>query len=366
MSNPAVARRDEILPAHPIEDEPFGSTSSHPMPSAAWARRVWLPVPWVATGLGCASIAVLAAARPAAPGAVADAPLIGLLSAVARVTGYVGLMLFVGTLAVWLLVWPSGRSDRRLIGLAGSGLLLVALSGLVGMSGILAGSATGSVDTSELASFTSVTDLLLQRPAAPLLARFAISAVGVVWLGNHVRSRVSGRGGVGHGTAAALTVLALILTVIAARPDPLSLTATTLTELHVLAAAGWVGGLAVLAVGVVPRRDPSALHATLGSFSWLSMASVLILAVTGTVHAFMHAGGLGPLIASAYGAALLAKLLAVAGMLLAATGSHHYVSRLRSRPCPVQVIALCIGAELALGVAALALTSTLVAAATRT
>ena len=50
-------------------------------------------------------------------------------------------------------------------------------------------------------------------------------------------------------------------------------------------------------------------------------------------------------------------------MLGAATGSHAYVRRLRATPAPVQVVALFIGAELALGVAAMALTAALLAVA---
>jgi putative copper export protein len=53
------------------------------------------------------------------------------------------------------------------------------------------------------------------------------------------------------------------------------------------------------------------------------------------------------LIRSDYGTALFAKLLSVAGMLAAATGSHTYVRRLRSRNAPVQIIGMFIGAELA-------------------
>ncbi|TDO30434.1 copper resistance protein D [Kribbella sp. VKM Ac-2527] len=97
-----------------------------------------------------------------------------------------------------------------------------------------------------------------------------------------------------------------------------------------------------------------------GSFSWLSMACVGTLAVTGTAHALIHAGGLAPLLTSAYGAALLAKLTAVAGMLGAAAGSHVYVRRLRSLTPPTQVIGLFVGAEFAFGAVALVLTAGLV------
>jgi putative copper export protein len=206
-----------------------------------------------------------------------------------------------------------------------------------------------------LVSTVPMTDLgaLLDRPAAPLLARLLLAAAAVPSLAGYAAGRSTG-----HGPDA-LLMLALALTVATARPDPLPASTVVLTELHVLAAACWVGGLAALAVAVVPRRDPGVLHAALGGFSWLSMCCVATLAVTGSLHALLEAGGVGPLIGSGYGTALLAKLLAVAGMLAAASGSHTYVRRLRSQAAPVQVIGMFIGAELALGAATLVLTATL-------
>lgn len=284
-----------------------------------------------------AGLAVLAATRPGTDG---PNP-ISVLTDVTRVVGYTGVTLFIGTLAFWLLIWPSGRHDRGLILVAWLGLALTAVSALAGLVSALPVADVGA---------------LLDRPTAPLLARLMLGAAAVPWLARYVTDRAT------SNLPGVLLVLALALTVVTARPGRLPVTTVALTELHVLAAAGWVGGLAALAVAVVPRRDPSVLHATLGRFSWLSMACVATLAATGTVHALLHAGGVQPLIGSDYGAALLAKLLAIAGMLTAATGSHTYVRRLPSRGAPVQVIGLFIGAELALGAATIVLTATLASA----
>jgi len=299
---------------------------------AGWARPVELGPVGVT-----ASLAVLAATRPGSDG---PHPISALTDAT-RVVGYTGITLFIGTLAFWLLVWPSGRHDRGLIRVAWLGLALTAVSGLAGLLSALAVADIGAT---------------LDRPATPLLARVLLSAAAVPWLARYITDRATSNG------PGVLVMLALALTVVTARPGPLSVPTIALTELHVLAAAGWVGGLAALAVAVVPRRNPTVLHATLGGFSWISMACVATLAATGTLHALLHAGGVRPLIESDYGTALLAKLLAVAGMLTAATGSHTYVHRLRSRSAPVQVIGLFIGAELALGAATIVLTATLASA----
>ncbi|MFI6676801.1 CopD family protein [Kribbella sp. NPDC050470] len=302
----------------------------------------------LATCVGCASLAALAVLRP---GVLPSAP-VPVLTDTARVTGYAGVALFVGTLGFWLLVWPSGRSDRNLIRLAWLGLGLVALSGLVGVATTMVGAGFGAE------AVPPASTLLFARPAIAMLARLVICAVALMWL----RDLARGRGA--SGAVGVMLVLSLAMTVVAARPGHLEVPAIALTELHVLASAGWVGGLAALAVAVVPRPDPIVLHGILGSFSWLAIACVTTLALTGTAHALLHAGGFQPLITSAYGAALFAKLLAIAGMLGAATGSQAYVRRLQSRPAPVQLIALFIGAELALGAATLVLTAALARAAT--
>ncbi|MFI7063565.1 CopD family protein [Kribbella sp. NPDC050124] len=283
-----------------------------------------------------AGLAVLAATRPGSHGGQPAAVLIDL----SRTVGYAGVTLFIGTVVFWLLIWPSGHRERGLILLAWLGLILTTLSAGAGLVSTLV------VDV----------DALLDRPAASLLARLLLVAAAVPWLARYVTDRAATH------SSGVLLVLALALTVVTARPGALPLPTIALTELHVLAAACWVGGLAALAVAVVPRRDPSVLHATLGGFSWLSMSCVATLAITGILHALLRAGGLQPLIESEYGAALLAKLLAVGGMLTAATGSHTYVRRLGSQAAPVQVIGLFIGAELALGAAAIVLTAALASA----
>ena len=254
---------------------------------------------WGGLSIGCAAIAGFAAAFPGrdtVPKAIGQPigidpgwSLPGLVVDTGRVTGYLGVTLLIGTLAFWLLVWPSGRADRGLIGMVWVGLLFTAVSAPVGVAGSLAIAAAADVHN-DLST-------VLERPIAPLLARMAICAGLTAWLACHVPRRGTGAGDraggaeLAGGAAGAVMVLSLVLTSVAARPGRLPIPAVVLTELHVLAAAGWVGGLAALAVAMVPRRDPAVLNATLGSFSWLSMACVTTLAVTGTIHAWYTPAG---------------------------------------------------------------------------
>src|SRR6266540_976158 len=193
---------------------------------AGWARPVELGPVGVT-----ASLAVLAATRPGSDG---PHPISALTDAT-RVVGYTGITLFIGTLAFWLLVWPSGRHDRGLIGVAWLGLTLTAISGLAGLASALAAADVGAD-----------VGAMLDRPATPLLARVLLSAAAIPWLVRYTGGRAT------SNAPGVVMMLALALTVVTARPGPLPVPTVALTELHVLAAAGWVGGLAALAVAVVP------------------------------------------------------------------------------------------------------------------
>ena len=86
--------------------------------------------------------------------------------------------------------------------------------------------------------------------------------------------------------------------------------------LHVLAAGSWIGGLLfVLAAEFAERRrtggDGSLLADVVPLFSPVALVSAGVLAVTGTLAAFVHVESPGALIASTYGRLLLAKVALV-------------------------------------------------------
>ncbi len=86
--------------------------------------------------------------------------------------------------------------------------------------------------------------------------------------------------------------------------------------LHVLAASVWVGGLACLLFALpaatrqlqAPQRS-RLLLATLVRFSPLALASVVVIAMTGTVQAYIDVRSLHALFHSTYGALIIAKIV---------------------------------------------------------
>jgi len=105
--------------------------------------------------------------------------------------------------------------------------------------------------------------------------------------------------------------------------------------LHLLAAALWVGGMFYITTTYlqVLRRRPipeqaRSLTTVLPYFSPLAIAGVLIMAVTGPFNATFHLTSWGQFLTTAYGRALLVKILLVGGLLL--TSAYH-VGLLRPR-----------------------------------
>jgi putative copper export protein/mono/diheme cytochrome c family protein/peroxiredoxin len=100
----------------------------------------------------------------------------------------------------------------------------------------------------------------------------------------------------------------------AAAVEPDTLRAIATSAVHLLATGLWVGGLPVLAALLHgASRDAAgaarayAARAT-GRFSNVALASVIMLAVTGTMNALWHVGSFAALVGTAYGQLLLFKL----------------------------------------------------------
>ena len=144
--------------------------------------------------------------------------------------------------------------------------------------------------------------------------------------------------------------------------------------LHVVAAGAWIGGLAVLLIalpGATRRLAPAdrsrALAATLRRFSTLALVAVAALLTGGIVQSLLELSAVRDLVETAYGRAILVKSALVAVLL--GCGALN-----RRRTIPAVSAAAAAGAapgpsgialrrilraELALGVAALAVTGAL-------
>src|SRR3989442_13048925 len=77
---------------------------------------------------------------------------------------------------------------------------------------------------------------------------------------------------------------------------------------HLIGAAVWLGGLAMLSFVVLPRRDAAELEHVVPRYSTVAFASVLVIVSGGAVLTWQLVGGLHALVATHYGHVLLIKV----------------------------------------------------------
>jgi putative copper export protein len=103
--------------------------------------------------------------------------------------------------------------------------------------------------------------------------------------------------------------------------------ASAVNVVHLTAVAVWLGGLAMLAVVVLPRRRGDELSLLVPRFSRLAFACVVTAAVAGTVLLVLISPRWTALPTSGYGRLLLVKLALVAVLLVAASRARDFVRR---------------------------------------
>jgi copper transport protein len=329
-SPPDTATRPEAAPAEP------------PAPPAA-AREGWLwQAPLVLLG---AAVVATGAAVARGTGGVGASPVV---VAGARGVSYAGLVLLAGTLAFAALAWPEGLRARRLASTVWVGWLIV-LVATVAQLLLRDGSGAPLPDGGRVETALSI--------------RIGVLLAGVIWVSAALRGRAAPK------IVGLALALVLAGTWVYAGPAAPGWITVVVTLAHIAAACVWAGGLAVLAVVLLPRGSPAALDRPLARFSRMATVCVAVLAVSGVVHGWSRAGSLGDLFATGYGQAFWLKVGAVTAMLVVANGNRLYVLRhveTRPRaddaPPPLHLFGLFLGAEIAFGVVVMLLTGILVGA----
>ncbi len=261
--------------------------------------------------------------RPSAPANVESAgtasSLLGLaLQTFARALHFVGYALSFGVIVFRLLVWqpvrgaPDPTGERRLSRLIAIGVLLLLVAepvALLAQTASLRAGAGGPLDPEVIggALDSSFGRVLAQRLASALLLWVLVGAAGA--------------GSIGAMRAALVVGLALAFVdgeaahATGTRPAWLGLGANML---HVAAMGTWAGG----GLALVTIWPPACRRALLvARFGRAALASLVILASSGTAMAIQHLGTPADLFATPYGRTLSAKLaLFLAALLLALAG----------------------------------------------
>lgn len=322
-----------------------------------------------------------ATAPSAAPAAIAapDSPTLdstALAVALAHWLVLVASTIWAGALALEMLVLaPARRSQATGVGAAaGSQRDAVAVSASGGAARVariallatliaslleLAAQVYAAGGWGGLASETIVADILNSKYGTYWVARMLIAFFALLVLGGALgrgfglaaRPRALGRITAWAATVCALAyLLALALSGHAAAVPELVVTSVVLDWLHLVATAVWIGGMAAIALLLVPpllrapsgdAAQPDARVETLDLLDRYSPAAFLALiaaGATGMFNAQVHLGSLGQLIDTAYGRFLLIKLALIAEVALL-SASHVFISRplLRRQQNPVAV-----------------------------
>jgi copper transport protein len=288
-----------------------------------------------------------------------------------RWAGYLSLALFVGGLGFLALLWPQGAWDRRTrrvltlswtAGLAAS-LLAPGLQGAYGAMGTF-GDVFRPATYTDLLS-TEVGIVAACRVLMWVLAAIVLAAllqggdrstrspgwrVGALAVGLGLLRTTSMTGHNSEGTHPGWGAVADLV--------------------HLLGVSLWLGGLAVLLLGVLPRLRPDELSSVVSRYSTLAGVSVAAIVAAGAVLTWQVVGSFGALVDTGYGRLLLLKLAVLAAVLLIAQRSRGWVKTrldiavlLRGDRATVRPFVHSVAAETGLVLVVLAATSLLVTSA---
>jgi copper transport protein len=296
------------------------------------------------------------------------------LLALARFTGYVGIMLALGAFAFLVLCWPTGWTDpttRRLLWTGIGATVTSTVLGLVlqgayatgtGLAGLLHPGLLADTADTRFGHALLLRLVLLLTVAATLRVTLARSA-----------SVPDRRAQVG---VAAGLVLVLATFALAGHAGSSSKVwfYLPLDVVHLSAVSIWLGGLVALFLGLVSRRTRNArddgLSAALARFSRLALVCVAVLVASGAIVGWREVGSLGALFGTSYGRLLIGKVVVLGLILGCAAASRSAVTRHFSAPgrrlpplSELSRLRVSAGSELALGVVVVALASTLVSLA---
>jgi copper transport protein len=271
------------------------------------------------------SVGAPSATAPTLPEEKIDDTVTNLL-ALAKYTGYLGLVLLVGAALVLTLLWPSRLGQRGPRRLLWTGFGLVALGTIAGVylqapytTGVSVLGATGG----------DLADVLESRYGVAGLVRLACLVVSAILL----RPLLAGRGGkVDRALLLIVAVIGAVTWPLAGHPaaSPVPAVSVVVDSLHLAAAAVWVGGLVMLAAFLLPKAKEQELSAILPIWSRWAALAVSTLLIAGVISALIEVGTPTALIDTSYGRLVLVKVGLVGLMLGAAAVARRLIQNVRS------------------------------------
>ncbi|HET6877354.1 MAG TPA: copper resistance protein CopC [Jatrophihabitans sp.] len=256
-------------------------------------------------------------------------PVTGAVFDVVRWVSYGGIALLGGAWLV-LTVWPAGRDDRRARALIWTGWV-AAVAGAAGELWLQGPYADGA-GLAKLASWTLLDTTLHSHYGQLHCARLVLLGLLALLFARSLQADARPAGWEAVAAALAIGVAWTFSAVGHPSTTPPSGLSIGLDMAHLLAMSAWLGGLALLAVAVVPRREPDELRAVLPVFSRAAFVCVTTLAITGTYAAWRGIGSLDAILTTTYGLLVLGKVALFAGLLALGNLSRALVQRRFAAP----------------------------------
>ena len=257
---------------------------------------------------------------------------VGALYAVIRFVAFAALVLLVGGFAFLFLVWPAGAGVARARRVLWAAWAAAVVSTVIGIP--LQGVYAAGLPLSKVFSSTVLNGVLDERFGKVWMLRLVLLGLMAAVLAVTGRRAAAPGGGSSGGLpvpiAAAGGVLGvgLLLTPgLAGHASTQDLVPLALTSdvVHLVAVSLWLGGLALLAAAVLPRRLPEELAAVVPRFSRIAFGAVIAILATGVFQGWREVRSKAALTQTTYGKLLIVKVVVFA--LLVALGglSRRYV-----------------------------------------
>jgi len=262
---------------------------------------------------------------------------VGVVYGIDRALLFAGLALLIGGVVFLVAVWPRGRDDRRAARIVWAGWITVVVTTALGYA--LEGVYAAGLPLNDVFDTTVLRDMADTRYGKVALVRLALLAVAWPLVRHVVHRKPAAEHPLGWGWKISALAVGAGLAVtpgIAGHASTGIQTGLAIPAdlVHVAAMACWFGGLIVLCVAVLPRRDVDELRAVLPRYSALALGAIVALVLSGVYQAWRQVGSINELKSTDYGKLLIVKLVAFAALIIAAAFSREVVNR-RFRSLPL-------------------------------
>ncbi|MFE7440613.1 copper resistance CopC/CopD family protein [Streptomyces chartreusis] len=269
-------------------------------------------------------------------GQTAGGGVVGTLYGFGRYVSYAGFIVMVGGAAFVLACWQRGAGVRALqrLTVAGWLALTAATLGLL----LLRGSYTGSGKVGDVFDLDLLGQVLQTKTGAALVSRLLLLAAAALFIavlfGAYEKREDEEKRDLTFGLAVGGVVVSAGLAASWAMSEHASTglqagIAMPVDIIHLLAVAGWLGGLAALLVALYRSPADTPVDAlAVRRFSRLAFGSVLALVATGIYQSWRQLGSWTAFTDTRYGQLLLVKIGLVAVLVGIAWVSRRWTGRL--------------------------------------